>query len=304
VGRKTQRHIFRRKKLVSALKCLNWSRLRCYSMSMNRNSDSRALNALTATRPVTAYNAGRIVMTAQALLASAILAFALAVPGVAAPAVPVKAAEKQKFSLEASAPLSPFQANVSDPRSFSFTVPGTGAASARAQTVERAFRFTPSGQIENRKALSIGVATRVAAASPERNRTLAAAEPMVVTPRAYDVDVSVGWKGFAFNTGFSHSETTGRSGVIGTERDALDVGLSYGGKNWSTSVQGTAEDRSAIVFSPIERRYSVALGGAYMVAPRLSIRGGVRYRLPTETPSLIDVDRADQSVYVGTNIAF
>lgn len=230
-------------------------------------------------------------------------ALVTAAPVLAAPAVPGKVQPKPKFTIETPT-LSPFQADVSDPTNFSFTVPGSGAASARAQTVERAFRFTPSGQTENRKALSLGVATRVPAPSPERNRTLAAAEPLVLTPRAYNVDVSVGWKGFALNTGFSHSEDAARPGLVTGERDKLDIGLSYGGKNWRTSLQGTAEERSIVAFSPLERRYSVALGGAYMVAPRLSVSGGVRYRLPTETPSLLDTDRADQSVYVGTNIAF
>ncbi|WP_439532646.1 hypothetical protein [Polymorphobacter sp.] len=236
---------------------------------------------------------------AQALPAAVLLCASL----FAAPVLAAKAPAKSKFTLETPA-LSPFQASVTDPTNFSFTVPGAGAASARTQTVERAFRFTPSGQTENRKALSLGVATRVAAATPERARTLASTEPMVVTPRAYNVDVSVGWKGFALNTAFSHSEVATGNGIIGNERDAVDVGLSYGGKNWRTSLQGTAEDRSVLAFSPLERRYSVALGGAYMVAPRLSVTGGVRYRLGTETPSLVDIDRADQSVYVGTNIAF
>jgi hypothetical protein len=247
---------------------------------MTWNSDSRA--ALWA--------------ALQALPAAALLL-------AAGPSWAAKAPAKSKFTLETPA-LSPFQADVTEATNFSFTVPGTGAASARSQTVERAFRFTPSGKTENRKALSIGVATRVAAASPERTRTLTATEPMVVTPRAYDVDVSLGWKGFAFNTGFSHSEARTRNGLVSTARDAVDVGVSYGGKNWRTSLEGTAEDRSIVALSPLERRYSVALGGAYMVAPRLSVTGGMRYRLGAETPSLVDVDRPDQSVYVGTNIAF
>jgi len=261
---------------------------------MSRDIDSRRSGSVQALRPV--------VRTCALAIAGIMLAFS---PAMAAPAAPGKTAPKTKFTIETPS-LSPFQAEVTDPTNFSFTVPGSGAASARAQTVERAFRFTPSGQTENRKALSLGVSTRVAAASPERTRTLTATEPMVLTPRAYNVDVSVGWKGFALNTGFSHSEagsSTG-AGIITGERDALDIGLSYGGKNWRTSVQGTAEDRSILAFSPLERRYSVALGGAYMVAPRLSVSGGVRYRLGTESPSLIDIDRADQSVYVGTNIAF
>ena len=259
---------------------------------MTTNGDSRATSARVR-------GLGPLDMRAVVVIACAAL---LSVPALAAPGGTGKAA-KPKFTIETPT-LSPFQPEVSDPTNFSFTVPGSGASTARAQTVERAFRFTPSGHTENRKALSLGVSTRVAAASPERNRTLAAAEPMVLTPRAYGVDVSVGWKGFALNTGFSHTESTARPGLVTSERDTVDVGLSYGGKNWRTSLQGTAEERSILAFSPLERRYSVALGGAYMVAPRLSVSGGVRYRLPTEAPSLIDTDRADQSVYVGTNIAF
>jgi hypothetical protein len=40
------------------------------------------------------------------------------------------------------------------------------------------------------------------------------------------------------------------------------------------------------------------------VAPRFSVTGGVRYKLAPETPSLIEADRPDQAVYLGTNIAF
>jgi hypothetical protein len=48
----------------------------------------------------------------------------------------------------------------------------------------------------------------------------------------------------------------------------------------------------------------VEFGGAYAVAPRLSVTGGVRYKLAPETPSLLSPDRPDQSVYLGTNFAF
>jgi hypothetical protein len=71
---------------------------------------------------------------------------------------------------------------------------------------------------------------------------------------------------------------------------------------------GTAEqlagEGSALVLSPLERRYSVELGGAYAMAPRLSVTGGIRYKLAPTTPTVLDTDRPDQSVYLGTNIAF
>ncbi len=219
----------------------------------------------------------------------------------AAPALAAKAPGKPKLVLET--PLTPFKSPViDDSTNFSFTVPG--AASARAQTVERAFRFTPSGQSDNRKALSVGVATRVNTPAPDRSRTLAAADPIVVNNRAYNLDVSIAWKGFAINTGYSHTEPAERTAPLASIRDSVDLGLSFGGANWRTSLQGTAEERIDLGFAPVDRRYSVALGGAYMVAPRLSVTGGVRYKLAPEAPTPLESNRADQSVYVGTNIAF
>jgi hypothetical protein len=209
-------------------------------------------------------------------------------------------ATKAKVTLET--PLTPFQPKLEKSTNFSFTVPG--AASARAQTEGRAFRFTPSGRSDDSKAFSLGVAARALTPMPSTRTLSAATTGPLVAGRAYNVDVSVAWKGFSLNTGYTHSDTASQNIPLASTRDAVDVGLSYGGKNWRTGLQGTAEERSILAFTPLERRYSVALGGAYMVAPRLSVTGGVRYKLPPEQPSLLDADRADQSVYVGTNIAF
>jgi len=234
------------------------------------------------------------------LLAIAIVATFGAAPVLAGK--PVSKPAKQRFAFET--PLTPFQPPVSDPAKFSFTAPGNSASSARLQTVERAFRFTPSGQSENRKALSIGVSTRVVAAAADRSRAAAPVETLAALPSSYNVDLAVAWKGFAVNTGFSRFEPGPMALLSGGRRDAIDLGISYRGKNWKTSLQGTAEQGSLLVYAPLERRYSVEFGGAYVVAPRLSVKGGVRYKLAPETPSLLDPDRADQSVYFGTNLAF
>jgi hypothetical protein len=223
----------------------------------------------------------------------------------AAPALAGKVAAKpakQRFSFET--PLTAFQPSVSDPAKFSFTVPGNSASSARLQTVERAFRFTPSGQSDNRKALSLGVSTKVVAAATERSRAAAPAETLATLPSSYNVDLSVAWQGFAVNTGFSRVEPGPLALLAGGRRDAVDLGISYRGRNWKTSLQGTAEQGSLLMYAPLERRYSVEFGGAYVVAPRLSVKGGIRYKLAPESPSLLDPDRADQSVYFGTNFAF
>lgn len=235
-------------------------------------------------------------------LKSLVIAGLAAVVALASPAIAGNKPAKQKFSTEV--PLTPFQPAMSDASTFSFTASGGNAASARLQTVERAFRFTPSGQSDNRKALSLGINTRVTAASTDRSRAAAPVEAIAaVAPRAYNVDLSVAWKGFAVNTGFGQVEAA-PSALLTTRRESIDVGVSYRGKNWKTSLQGTAEKGGLLAFSPLEPRYSVELGGAYSIGPRVSVRGGVRYKLAPMTPSLLDTDRDDQAVYLGTNVAF
>ena len=219
--------------------------------------------------------------------------------------VPGKVAQKQRFSFDT--PVPSFQPPVSDLGKFSFTAAGNSAASARLQTQERAFRFTPSGQADNRKALSLGVSTRVVAAAADRSRAAAPIEATAALPTTYGVAASVGWKGFTVNTGYRHVEP-GPAALLATRTDAVDLGLSFGSRNWTTRLLGTAEQRvgglGSVLLAPIERRYSFEVGGAYAVAPRLSISGGVRYKLAPTTPTILDSDRSDQSVYLGTNIAF
>jgi hypothetical protein len=208
---------------------------------------------------------------------------------------------KQRFSFET--PLTPFQPAVADAGSFSFTAPGTAATASRLQTVERAFRFTPSGQSQNPKALSLGVSTRVVAGATDHSRAAPPPEALAALPASYNVDLSLAWKGFAVNTGFTRVEP-GPLALLSQRREAVDLGVSYRGKNWKTTLQGTAEEVSPLLFAPLERRYSVEFGGAYAVMPRLSVTGGIRYKLAPETPSLLEPNRADQSVYLGTNFAF
>ena len=235
------------------------------------------------------------------LVIATLLAVLVAGPALAAtkPTTTAKAV-KQRFSFDV--PVTSFQPPVSDLNKFSFTAAGNTAASARLQTQERAFRFTPSGQADNRKALSLGLSTRVVAAASDRSRAAAPLEASAALPTAYGVDLSVGWKGFAVNTGYRHVEP-GATALLANRTDAVDVGLSYGGRNWKTRLQGTAEQGSFLLY-PLERRYSAELSGAFAVAPRLSVTGGVRYKPAPATPTLLDADRPDQSVYLGTNIAF
>jgi hypothetical protein len=249
----------------------------------------------------------RLPMLAMAPFALALRALPMALISAALLTAPVLAATgkaqpkpaKPRFTLET--PLVPFQAPGIDDARFAFTA--SGPAAARAQTVERAFRFTPSGQGDSRRSLSLGVAARVSAPGIDRSRAGAPVEASAsAAPTSYNVDLSVAWRGITVNTAFGHAE----SGINGlaASRDIVGVGIGYSGRNWRTRLQGNAEKGSLLFLAPLERRYSVELGGAYVVAPRFSVTGGLRYKLPLASPSLVEPNGGDQSVYVGTNIAF
>lgn len=225
-----------------------------------------------------------------------------AVIGIASsPALAAKPAPRaQKPRLVVETPLTPFQPQVGEIGRFAFTAPG---APAMPQSLGSGFRFTPSGQTDNRRALSLGVAARVTTPAVDRSRASAPVDLFVV-PAGYGVNLSLGWKGFAVDTGYAHAEPVLASPLSGRMTDQLNLGLSYGGRNWRTSLQGTAEQSQPLAFAPLTRRYSLEVGGAYRVAPRFSVTGGMRYRIAPEPPSLVLPNRDDQAVYFGTRIAF
>ena len=214
--------------------------------------------------------------------------------------------------------LSSFAPGLIDSSKFSFTAPGATPANARLATVERAFRFTPSGKVDSRRAFSVGVTSRVVAPVVDTSR--AAAVPVEVAqvtptaPAAYNVDLAVGWHNFAVSGGYARSDSFGAlpqalSLSLSPRREAVDAGVSYRGASWKTSLQIAAEEGPPLLLSPllppspslVERRYSVEVGGAYLLTPQLSVTGGVKYKT---TLSPADPLRRDQGVYLGTAFTF
>lgn len=238
-----------------------------------------------------------------ALAVPAALALAFAAPAVAVPSkLPTKTAPKQRFSLDTA--MTPFSPPTIEQAKFSFTAPGHAGTAARLATTEHSFRFTPSGQSTNPKALSLALSSRVTAPSVDTSRAAAPVDSNGPAPVAYNVDLSVGWKGFAVNTGYRRAEAGVASLTPLARSEAVDIGLSYRTNNWRTSLQATAEEGSTLLLSPLERRYSVELGSAYLLNPRFSLSGGFRYKLAPQEPSLLDPNQSDKSVYFGTNLAF
>lgn len=176
------------------------------------------------------------------------------------------------------------------------------SAAIRAQAVERSFRFTPSGK-SDRKALTLGLTSRVVAPVASSRTTVATAAIDGLTPSGYNLGVSVGYQGFSLSGGYSRVD----GGLIGPAREGVDLGLSYRGSRWKASLQATGElpshmnEADALL---LDKRYALELGGAYALTPRLSLQGGMRYQLITPLDPRLTDDREDPSVYLGTSFRF
>ncbi|MDO9489607.1 MAG: hypothetical protein Q7J32_14620 [Sphingomonadaceae bacterium] len=178
----------------------------------------------------------------------------------------------------------------------------TRSAAIRAQAVERSFRFTPSGK-SDRKALTLGLTSRVVAPVATSRTAVASAAIDGLTPSGYNLGVSVGYQGFSLSGGYSRLD----GGLIGPAREGVDLGLSYRGSRWKASLQATGELPSHIDETDallLDKRYALELGGAYAVTPRLSLQGGMRYQLITPLDPRLTDDREDPSVYLGTSFRF
>lgn len=180
-----------------------------------------------------------------------------------------------------------------------------GPVGGTASLQERTFRFTPSGKVNDGKALTLGVTSRVVrAVAPETAR---AAETEVAS--VYNFDVSVGYRGFAITGGISKLDS-----VLSESREGVDLGLSYRGNRWKTALQLNAQRDGDGWINPLslDKEYSVELGGAYALSSRFSVMGGVRYQLMQADPASRYLLRNEQklgeaeagAVYLGTSISF
>jgi hypothetical protein len=186
-----------------------------------------------------------------------------------------------------------------DATKFQFTAPGRPRA---ATTVEKSFRFTPSGSASP-KALAVAVTAR-APAQPTGGQAARAAAASAAAAAAqeasYAVDLSVAWRGFALSGGVNRAE--GTLGLLPSE--GVDVGVSYGGRRWRTGVLATAERSGAFGATTAEQRYAFEAQGAYALSSKLSVNGGLRYRLSPEGAGPLTMNAEDRAVFVGGALAF
>ncbi|MET0270691.1 MAG: porin [Sphingomonas sp.] len=200
---------------------------------------------------------------------------------------------KSPAALSAPGSLGSFTPAAADPRM---------AASFARNGFAGGFRFTPSATPGTRRSVTVAVRARQQGRGGA-DRVASGAAPTALVPTAYNLGVAVGWKRFALSGDIARVD----AGVLPGSREAMDVGLSYGGNKWRTRLQFGA-DRS-LGEQPMlvgnDEAYSVDLGGSYTLTRNLEVTGGLRYRTQRDRlESFADAKRDSQAVYVGTAFKF
>ena len=191
------------------------------------------------------------------------------------------------------------------------------AAFARREFRSASFRFTPAtASLDKSKAVRVAVRARSGAATQAAARTpvssvnagsAASADSTpttitAVTPTAYNLGVSVGWKRFALSGDVGRVE----NGAVPGERKSAEVGVGYSGKKAGAKVKVAAERAEGNQrLVGVDATYSLDLGASYSIARNLDVTGGVRYKVQQERlQPMADARRDSQAVYIGTAFRF
>lgn len=168
------------------------------------------------------------------------------------------------------------------------------------------FRFTPTVSSDRSKDVKVAMRARSVAPGQSSARVEQASVTSVtaITPAAYNLGVSIGWKRFALSGDVARIEA---SPTLPVGREAAEVGLSYAGKGFTGRVAAIAErgDPTQLRITPVESSYALDLGGSYRIARNLDVTGGVRYKIQEDRLQPLADDRRDsQAVYIGTAFRF
>ncbi len=182
--------------------------------------------------------------------------------------------------------------------------PKLAAVLARSGLGDGGFRFTPS---EARRTADRGVTVAVRAHSARAvstDRASTTPASLSLSPIAYNLGVSVGWKRFAVSGDVARVDLVSEPGG----REQTDVGVSYSGKRLSGRVAAVADKplTSTPVLIGDKPSYSIDVGGSYSLTRNLAVTAGVRYKSERDRLTAMTEDnrRDSQSVYVGTAFRF
>lgn len=230
---------------------------------------------------------------ASAGIGGAGLALLLLAPAIAA----TSSVEKQRdrrpsLSLRSGG----FTPAVADPR--------LAAEFARRGLSAGSFRFTPSVSADKSKPVTVAV--RASALTPQQAQRSAdatsASAVTPITPTAYSLGVSIGWKRFALSGDVEKFDGGALPG-----RESAEVGVSYRAKKFTGRVAVGAERNDAALprLVAVDSAYSLDVGGSYSIARNLDVTGGVRYKIQRDRLEPLTDDRRDsQAVYIGTAFRF
>jgi hypothetical protein len=126
-------------------------------------------------------------------------------------------------------------------------------------------------------------------------------------PSIYDFNLAVGFQGFALDAGMARTAEATR-----TLSEAVNLGLSYGGKDWRTRLSVSDEKRMAetarnLGVTTPQRALAFEFGSSMQLAPNWALSGGIRYAIGQSMTSIRLNDSSqpnNRSVFVGTAFNF
>lgn len=131
------------------------------------------------------------------------------------------------------------------------------------------------------------------------------ASPELDSYQSYNLGLNVGVSRFRLGASFLRED----SGVFG-ESQGYDLGLSYGGEKWSTSLEFEFVDRLAAseglsIEGVNDGFQAVELGASFQASRRIAVTGGLKI-FDYETDPNLDPSAADYSglFYLGTRLSF
>jgi hypothetical protein len=164
------------------------------------------------------------------------------------------------------------------------------------------FKFTPAAATG--RPSQVRVAIRARTTTPQMAANGSASPVSALAPVSYNLGVAVGWRRFAISGDVARVRAAG-SPVDG--RESAVVGVSYSLPRFTGRVAVSA-DRAEGRAAPALRdpdNYAVDVGGSYALTGRLSVNGGVRYKIQHDRLSTLSDSRVDsKAVYIGTAFKF
>jgi hypothetical protein len=165
------------------------------------------------------------------------------------------------------------------------------------------FKFTPAAA--KGRPSQVRVAIRAHTSTPQELASTGSESPVsALAPVSYNLGVAVGWRRFAISGDVSKIRAAG-SPV--DSRESAVVGVSYSLPRFTGRVAVSA-DRSEATAAPALRdpdNYALDVGGSYALTRRLSVTGGVRYKVERDRATALTDNRVDsQAVYIGTAFKF